>query len=784
MAWSAKLHAGVLTAVLLACLAAIHSVVAYPELIEDNESCDAHPSRDDVVPHHWFVVPDSTGTSWTAYLNGQLLEGHLCPGHTHTIMVSYLDKSSKPDKRRALLTSSTGQLRAVGGAETALGVFKDPNCENRLYLAPHSSSVPGHIELDGALPSYYNVTLTLPCSASGTMVELKSSSATHECLSNCGYSNIMVGTWTVPVDPECAAPACRPPESPPPPPSPAPPPSPPPSPRPPSPPPPSPEPPIDLTAPRRPPSPPPPPSPPSPAPERPPSPPATPPSPPSPRPPRPSPPPRPPPTGDLQSEGLFVDPPFPPGSPQPPAPPSSCEPSSLGYACSKMLGLVRLHWTVGGAAPPPNDCTGPTPRDLTTSRKPLVHFGVEGPGVSGYVSIGFPENPDRMYDADMVLGWVSAEGRGVVDTYHVTSYEMAASDVVSQNWALGSGVVEKRAADGTPTTILCFSRFQAEPLARSSPLLDMTDGTIKYSWAISPQDALVEHPPNGYGAGLINLRSGSVSSIRIKDKSGIIIAHGVLMAVAWVLLLPLGAMAPAHRWLFRGRMWGSKAAWFWVHFVGQLGGFAVFCAGFILAMVSFKRPQGGTLASSHAIMGYVVAGLAGFQIIVAFLRPDPGSKLRVLLWNPLHMNLGRAVTLLAWATCLVGAAVHADSIYKAPIAPWVATLGTAMGLILLADWALRDARSRKADQELQDMKSRRYPVDASPVDADVAADVAAKEKLPPARPIVDPGNPTVSVVTDSRGGKGALPTTPSSGSGSGVADTDVQIVVQSSSQRP
>lgn len=57
----------------------------------------------------------------------------------------------------------------------------------------------------------------------------------------------------------------------------------------------------------------------------------------------------------------------------------------------------------------------------------------------------------------------------------------------------------------------------------------------------------MEHPPNGYGAGLVNLRSGTSSAITVKDNSKIIIAHGVLMAVAWVLLLPLGAMAPAHR---------------------------------------------------------------------------------------------------------------------------------------------------------------------------------------------------------------------------------------------
>lgn len=70
---------------------------------------------------------------------------------------------------------------------------------------------------------------------------------------------------------------------------------------------------------------------------------------------------------------------------------------------------------------------------------------------------------------------------------------------------------------------------------------------MKYSWSISPQDALVEHPADGFGAGLINLSSGMVSELSISNRSGTIIVHGVLMAVAWVLLLPLGALTPTHR---------------------------------------------------------------------------------------------------------------------------------------------------------------------------------------------------------------------------------------------
>lgn len=72
----------------LLALAATRSVVAYPELIEEYPSCSAHPERNDVFPHHWFVVPDPTGTAWTAYLDGELLDGRLCPGHTHSVLVS------------------------------------------------------------------------------------------------------------------------------------------------------------------------------------------------------------------------------------------------------------------------------------------------------------------------------------------------------------------------------------------------------------------------------------------------------------------------------------------------------------------------------------------------------------------------------------------------------------------------------------------------------------------------------------------------------------------------
>jgi hypothetical protein len=104
----------------------------------------------------------------------------------------------------------------------------------------------------------------------------------------------------------------------------------------------------------------------------------------------------------------------PPMAPLPPVPPTGCSPSALGYVCSQALGEIVLHWSVGGSAAPENICTGTRPLLDGAGQPPaarqdgtpplLVHFAVEA-ATRGYVSLGFPESPARMFNADMVLGY-------------------------------------------------------------------------------------------------------------------------------------------------------------------------------------------------------------------------------------------------------------------------------------------------------------------------------------------------------------------------------------------
>lgn len=66
-------------------------------------------------------------------------------------------------------------------------------------------------------------------------------------------------------------------------------------------------------------------------------------------------------------------------------------------------------------------------------------------------------------------------------------------------------------------------------------------------WAISDQNSYTQHRPSNYGGFRLSLYRGSAEEVE-SDKRYWINVHGALMAVAWVLLMPLGTMLPTQRW--------------------------------------------------------------------------------------------------------------------------------------------------------------------------------------------------------------------------------------------
>lgn len=179
------------------------------------------------------------------------------------------------------------------------------------------------------------------------------------------------------------------------------------------------------------------------------------------------------------------------------------------------------------------------------------------------------------------------------------------------------------------------------------------------------------------------------------------------MSAAWGLVLPLGALAARHRWALQGARLraqglGSRELWFYLHAACQLVGMGLFIAGFVISATKMKVAGTQGTAGAHRVMGYVVMGLAGLQLLAAFVRPAPDAASRPA-WNVLHHNLGRLTLVVAWATLYMGVYLVHTALGQS-LAAWLAPLVGTLGLLVGADVALTAVRGpllRAAREQLE-----------------------------------------------------------------------------------
>lgn len=153
-----------------------------------------------------------------------------------------------------------------------------------------------------------------------------------------------------------------------------------------------------------------------------------------------------------------------------------------------------------------------------------------------------------------------------------------------------------------------------------------------------------------------------------------VIAHGVLMLLAWCLVLPIGIMCSVFRAGFP-----EEGAWFKQHQNFQWTGLMLVIAAFVVAVVMLPAGSGhfsgGNVA--HKVIGLVVVVLAVLQPFNAACRPHPpgaGEEKsgKRLVWELTHKNSGRIAASLAITNCILGAlAVSGGYGSSAAIFAWV-----------------------------------------------------------------------------------------------------------------
>lgn len=137
----------------------------------------------------------------------------------------------------------------------------------------------------------------------------------------------------------------------------------------------------------------------------------------------------------------------------------------------------------------------------------------------------------------------------------------------------------------------------------------------------------------------LDVASGSAAS-QSSDVEMLKVIHGILNAVSWGLLLPIGAVTA--RYLRHVQTLGP--AWFYAHAGVQLSGFALGTVGFAIG-IRLGELSPGVEYSLHRKLGIAVFALGGLQTLALLFRPKTTNKFRKY-WKSYHHFVGYACVVM------------------------------------------------------------------------------------------------------------------------------------------
>ncbi|KAF2292538.1 hypothetical protein GH714_025349 [Hevea brasiliensis] len=147
--------------------------------------------------------------------------------------------------------------------------------------------------------------------------------------------------------------------------------------------------------------------------------------------------------------------------------------------------------------------------------------------------------------------------------------------------------------------------------------------------------------PNLNAKGTLDLKGGqSVATGGVDSKTKKRNIHGVLNAVSWGVLFPIGIIIARYLRPFQS----ADPAWFYLHVSCQVSAYAIGVAGWGTGLKLGSESK-GIQWTAHRNIGISLFSLATLQIFALFLRPKKDHKYR-FYWNIYHHGVGYAILVL------------------------------------------------------------------------------------------------------------------------------------------
>ncbi|KAK4745306.1 hypothetical protein SAY87_011618 [Trapa incisa] len=229
--------------------------------------------------------------------------------------------------------------------------------------------------------------------------------------------------------------------------------------------------------------------------------------------------------------------------------------------------------------------------------------------------------------------------------------------------------------------------------------LQLTAGTttVNQVWQVGPvsSDTPGIHATSGanmQSVGSIDLLSGTAtagSNSRSRRRN----VHGVLNAVSWGTLMPLGALIARYLKVFKA----ADPAWFYLHVTCQVTAYGVGVGGWATGLK--LKNDFNSNNDVHGNIGAVLFAMATLQVFALLLRPKNDHKYR-LYWNIYHHSIGYAVIILSVINVFKGLDIlDPEQKWRTAYILVISIIGGAFAILEAVKWAIVLKRRRTGSSE-------------------------------------------------------------------------------------
>ncbi|XP_028769668.1 cytochrome b561 and DOMON domain-containing protein At3g25290-like [Neltuma alba] len=249
----------------------------------------------------------------------------------------------------------------------------------------------------------------------------------------------------------------------------------------------------------------------------------------------------------------------------------------------------------------------------------------------GWVSWAINPTGTGMAGAQALVAFKNKEGVVTAKTYNISSYSSVAPGKLSFD------VWDLKAEESSGGAVSIFATVKLPENAEK----------VNQVWQVGPSvtdgepDAHDTAPANLESKGVLNLKSGQGFSSggndsRTKQKN----IHGVLNAVSWGIMFPVGVIIARYMRAFPS----LDPVLFYLHVFCQVSGYAIGVSGWAIGLKIGSESE-GIQYFGHRNIGITLFCLATLQVVALLLRPNKDHKYR-FWWNMYHHSVGYITIIL------------------------------------------------------------------------------------------------------------------------------------------